>query len=338
MPMLESYLPFLWFAVIGLILLLYVVLDGFDLGAGILSLFPAGDERHSSIAARSLGSVWEANETWLVILGGALFGAFPAACAIVLHALYIPVGAMLLGLILRGVAFGFLDHAIDKTPWRLAFGSGSLLAALAQGFALGGLIQGMSVRDRQFSGTVWDWCSPFSAVVALGVVAGYSLLGATYLIMKTEGTVQRQSARRAKSAALCMLAVAIGVTAWTPFLHRYIADKWLSWETLIWLVPLPLTAAFCFAMLWRALRLPQERAPFFWSLGIFVTSFAGLAASLYPYLIPPALTIAQGASSPATLIFMLIGIGMLLPLIWVYTGYQYAVFGGKAKGQGYSDS
>jgi cytochrome d ubiquinol oxidase subunit II len=330
-------LPLLWFAIIGLILLLYVVLDGFDLGAGILSLFAKRDERHSSTAARSLGSVWEANETWLIILGGALFGAFPPAYGIVLHALYIPITAMLAGLILRGVAFGFLDHAANKRPWNLAFASGSLLAAAAQGLALGGLVQGMAVRGQRFVGTVWDWFSPFSVLVAVGVVAGYSLLGATYLIMKTEGEPQRKSAHHARVAALCMLAVAVGVTLWTPFLHGYIAARWLS-PYVAWLAPLPLSAAYCFGMLWRALRLPHERSPFFWSLGIFVTSFAGLAASLHPYLIPQSLTVMEAASSRDTLIFMLIGIGTLLPVIWVYNGYQYAVFGGKVRGRGYSDS
>ncbi|HYP67385.1 MAG TPA: cytochrome d ubiquinol oxidase subunit II, partial [Thiobacillaceae bacterium] len=191
---------------------------------------------------------------------------------------------------------------------------------------------------QRFVGTIWDWLSPFSVLVAVGVVAGYSLLGATYLIIRTEGTLQRQCARRAKVAVLCTLAVAVGVTLWTPFLHSYIAAKWLSAEYLVWLAPLPLLATFCFGMLWRALKLPQERSPFFWSLGIFVASFGGLAASLYPYLIPQALTVAQAASSRDTLIFMLIGIGTLLPVIWVYNGYQYAVFGGKVKGRGYRDS
>jgi cytochrome d ubiquinol oxidase subunit II len=324
-------LPLVWFAVIGLILLLYVVLDGFDLGAGILSLFANRDERHKSAAARSLGSVWEANETWLVILGGALFGAFPPAYSIVLHALYIPILAMLAGLILR-------DHAADKTPWNLAFGVGSLLAALAQGFALGALIQGMTVSGHQFKGTIWDWLSPFSTLVAAGVVAGYSLLGATYLILKTEGSLQIRSARRARAAAVSMLGAAIGVSLWTPFLHGYIAEKWLDPATWYWLAPLPILAAFCFAMLWRALNRRRERAPFFWSLGIFVTSFAGLAASLYPYLIPPALGVAEAASSRDTLMFMLVGIGTVLPVVWVYNGYQYSVFAGKAKGQDYSDS
>ena len=336
--LLDLHLPLLWFAIIGLILLFYVVLDGFDLGVGILALLAARDQQYSSAAERSLGSVWEANESWLVILGGALFGAFPPAYAIVLHALYIPITAMLAGLILRGVAFGFLDHAANKRPWNLAFAIGSLLAAAAQGIALGGLIQGMAVRGQRFVGTIWDWLSPFSVLVAVGVVAGYSLLGATYLIMKTEGDLQRKGARHARVAALCMLAAAIGVTLWTPFLHRYIADKWLSAAIPYWLAPLPLLATFCFVMLWRALKLPQERSPFFWSLGIFVASFGGLAASLYPYLIPQSLTVTEAASSRGTLVFMLIGIGTLLPVIWVYNGYQYAVFRGKVRGRGKPDS
>jgi len=331
---LQLFLGNIWFFLIGLMLALYVLLDGFDLGVGVLSLF-AGDEDHRGIMMASLGSVWDANETWLVLLGGALFGAFPLVYGVALHALYIPIMLMLFGLIFRGVAFEFHEYAHRKRLWGVAFGAGSTLAAVSQGLALGAVIQGIEVNDGRFVGGVWDWLSPFSLVVGVGVLSGYTLLGATYLIMKTEGDIQERSYRRARVAAWLMLAVAIVVTVTTPFLHARVAARWFSFPAFYYITALPVSAAVTFLMLLRSLRRRMESAPFVWSLAIFVLSFAGLAISLYPSLLPPSVTIENAAASPKTLVFMLTGIGMLLPVMLIYNGYQYLVFRGKVSQRGY---
>jgi cytochrome d ubiquinol oxidase subunit II len=330
------YLANIWFFIIGLVLVLYVVLDGFDLGVGILSLFEGREQRRGMMMA-SLGSVWDANETWLVLLGGALFGAFPVVYGVVLHALYVPILLMIFGLIFRGIAFEFREHASRKLWWNAAFGGGSLVAAASQGLVLGALLEGIEVRGGQFAGGVWDWLSPFSLLIVLGVVAGYTLLGAAYLVLKTEGDLQRRAAQRARIAAWLTVLAGAGVTVWTPLLYDYIAQKWFSPPTLYYLTPLPLFAAFAFFMLLRALRRGYEHTPFLWSLAIFVTSFIGLALSLYPYIVPPYLTVTDAAASGKTLVFMLAGIGMLIPIMLVYNGYQYLVFRGKVRSAHYQD-
>lgn len=336
MDELQQFLGNIWFVLIGLMLVLYVVLDGFDLGVGILSLF-ASDEDHRGVMMASLGSVWDANESWLVVLGGALFGAFPLVYGIALHALYLPVMLMIFGLIFRGVAFEFRLHARRKAPWDIAFGVGSLVAAMCQGLILGMLIRGISVQNMRFSGDLWDWLDPFSILVAAGVSFGYALLGATYLIIKTTGEIQRRSYGHARNSAWVMLAAAVGVTGWTPFLHAHIAEKWFSVPGFFFIAPLPLGALLAFAMLLRSLRNGYEYAPFAYSLIVFLCSFAGLSISLFPFLLPATVTISDAAASPKTLVFMLTGIGMLLPIMLVYNGYQYFVFRDKISQAGYHD-
>jgi len=321
-----------WYLLLGVILALYVVTDGFDLGVGILSLFERDSRRHGWMMA-TLDGVWDANETWLVLFGGALFGAFPAVYAVILHALYIPVIAMLLGLVLRGVAFEFRTHTRYRRIWDLAFGCGSLLAALAQGFALGALISGLPVVDGHFAAGVWFWFSPFSTLVALGVVAGYSLLGGTYLVMKTSYELQAISRCYSARAGWLTLVAAVCVTLATPLFQHYVAQRLLGFPGILYFAPLPLLALGAFVALARALRSGAERSPFFWSLAVFVLSFAGLAASLYPYLVPPSMNVADSASASGTLVFMLVGIGMLFPVMLVYNGYQYLVLGGKVGGE-----
>jgi len=317
-------------------LVMYVVLDGFDLGVGIISLFADSEERRDVMMA-SLGSIWDANETWLVVFAGALFGAFPVAYGALLHALYIPVTAMLFALIFRGIAFEFREHARRKLPWNIAFGLGSLLAALSQGYALGAVIGGLAVRDGAFVGGVWDWFSPTATLVAVGVVFGYTLLGTTYLLLKTEGPYQGTCARRARLMAWLTVLAGIGVSLWTPLRFSYVMARWFDWPNIIYLAPLPAIALFAFVMLLRALNRGYERAPFFWTVAIFLTSFAGLAVSLYPYFIPLHLRLSEGSASSPTLVFMLAGIGMLIPIMLIYNGYQYLVFRGKTRpGQGYS--
>jgi cytochrome d ubiquinol oxidase subunit II len=323
------FLAATWYLLLGTILMLYVITDGFDLGVGILSLFERQESQGSEMMA-TLSGVWDANETWLVLFGGALFGAFPAAYALALYALYIPISAMLFGLILRGVAFKWRAHARSQRIWNLAFGIGSLLAALAQGYGLGGLIGGLPVADGQFTGNAWSWLSPFSSVVAVGVAAGYALLGGTYLIIKTDGDVQAISRKRSTWAAWVTLSAAAVATIATPALHPYIARRWFTVPGEWYLVPLSVVTLGAFATLRQALRSGCETSPFFWSRVIFMTSFVGLAASLYPYLVPPVMTFADTASSSATLVFMLLGIGVLIPVMLVYNGYQYVRRKGRA--------
>lgn len=331
--MVDTVQPFLadiWFFLLGFILVLYVVLDGFTLGVGVISLFAKNEERRDIMMA-SLGSVWDANETWLVVFGGALFGAFPEVYGIVLHGLYIPIMIMIFALIFRGVAFEFREHGRHKRRWNLAFSLGSTIGAAMQGVALGAVLGGIPVVALQFSGSVWHWLSPFALLTALGVVFGYTLLGATYLVLKTEGELQRRARKIAVIAAWLTVLAGVGVSVWTPLRFDYVAERWFSWPEMALLMPLPIAAALCFLMLLRGLKRGFERSPFFWSVGIFLTSFGGLAVSLYPYLVPPTVTALDSASSSKTLIFMLTGIGILIPIMMVYNGYQYLVFRGKAR-------
>jgi cytochrome d ubiquinol oxidase subunit II len=324
----HAFLASIWYVLLGLILMLYVITDGFDLGVGILALLERNEGRRAEMMA-GISGVWDANETWLVLFGGALFGAFPVVYAVALHALYVPVSAMIFGLILRGVAFEFRAQARDKRIWTLAFGGGSLLAALAQGYALGGVISGLPVVDSEFSGGMWSWLSPFSTVVAVGVAAGYALLGATYLIIKTRFGLQAISRKHSRYAAWIMLSAAAFVTIATPLSYDYMAQRWFTLPDVVYLAILPVVGLGAYMKLMRALARGYEYSPFLWSLVIFIASFVGLAASLYPYLVPPVMTLATTASSSTTLVFMLVGIGMLIPVMLVYNGYQYLVFRGK---------
>ena len=316
-----------WLCFLGLFLTFYVLLDGFDLGIGVLSLFVREEERRSIMMA-SLGSVWDANESWLIVLGGALFGAFPIVYGIVLNALYLPIMMMIFGLIFRGIAFEYREHA-HRRLWDYAFGIGSLIAALCQGFALGGLIAGPSVSGERFAGGTFDWLSPFSILVAFGVVFGYVLLGATYLIIKTEGGAQQQATRTAWIAGGLMLVAAAGISVWTPFRYPFVAEKWFGNGIVSAFAIPPLFAVFCSAMLARALCKGHENAPFVWTIGIFLSSLIGLAASFYPYLIPRSVTAEAAGADTLTLVIMMLGIGLLIPAMIVYNGYQYAVLRGK---------
>lgn len=330
---LSHLLAVIWFMIVGLFLVFYVVLDGFDLGVGLLSLV-AGREDRRAVMMTSLSAIWDANESWLVVVGGILFGAFPKAYAMVLSALYIPIIVMLFGLILRGVAFEF--HELSERPygWGLAFGIGSFVAAAAQGFALGALLS-MGTSGAPVTGT-WAWFTPYSCLVAVGVVCGYALLGATYLIMKTEGIMQAPCHPRATIAAVLVLLVAAAVTVYTPLQYSWVAAKWFSRLGIYYYAGPVVLALFSFGMLFRSLRRRAEVAPFVWSLLIFVSSFAGLAATLFPYIIPGQLTVYQAAADPTTLVFMLSMVGLFIPIMIAYNAYQYTVFRGKIRvGEGY---
>jgi cytochrome d ubiquinol oxidase subunit II len=322
----QQFLAGLWYLLLCAILMLYVVSDGFELGVGILSLFDSGDDRRAAVAAAVGGGIRDANEFWLLLFGGGLFGAFPNVYAVTLHALYVPVGVMLSGLVVRAVSFEFFARARGKDRWLVAFGTGSLLTTVGQGYALGAVIGGLPVVSGGFVGSGWSWLSPFSSLVAVGVAAGYALLGGTYLVARTDGVRQDHYRKRSRRAAWITLCSAAAVTVAIPLAHDYVAQRWFSMPNVFLLAGLLCLGLSVFVGLMRALRRAAAYAPFIWSLLLFITAFVGLAASLYPYLIPSAISIVEAASSGATLLFMLVGAGMLIPVMLVYNGYQHIVF------------
>ena len=329
METLDYFLPQVWFAVLALFLFLYVMLDGFDLGVGILSITASSEERRGMLMT-SLGNVWDANETWLVLMGGALFGAFPLAYGTILQALYIPVMVMIFGLIFRAVAFEFREHANTKLFWNIAFGGGSFLAALGQGFALGAILQGIAVDEAgHFIGTTWDWLTWRSLLTALTLIQGYVLIGSTYLILKTEGDLQTTHYWTATISAVTTFIGAVYLTVTTPIFSEEIGNK-LFEEPLVYIFALiPLLGTLLIFLLLRSLYLRQERQPFIWSLLLFLLSFIGLGLVVFPYIIPTKITIYQAAADPSSLVFMIIFIGFLIPIMLAYNIYNYIVFRGK---------
>ncbi len=324
-----------WFGIIGFLLLLALALDGFDLGVGILSLLGREETRRTEMM-NSIGPFWHANLTWLVVAGGLLFGAFPLAYAVVFSALYLPVILMIFGLIFRGVAFDFRAEARGRGGWGLAFGAGSLLAALAQGFVAGGFCCGFQMAGGQFAGGLWDWLNPFAALVALGLLSAYVLLGATYLIMKTSGPLQEDCYRYAQAAAWVTLVLAAAVGLWALKKNPFLTRHWFTFPG-FWVTVCPvLLGIVAFALLIYSLLRLKETAPFGWSLALFACLALALAASLYPYVIPPEITLAEAAAPAGTLMVMLAVIIVALPLMLLYNGYQYRVFRGKSAG-GYGE-
>lgn len=308
-----------WFVLIGLMLAFYVITDGFDLGVGILSLFTRREDQRDQIFA-SIAHVWDANETWLVVLGGALFGAFPAAYAALMSGLYVPVMTLIASLILRGAAIEFRHAARDKRGWDLAFGLGSLGAALAQGVVLGRVITGLAP----------GWGSLlFVAVAALGVVAGYVLLGAGYLLKKTGGLLARRARGWVVLGLAATLLAASVLTVFTLFLSALGRERWAQPGALPVLLGFGALAALACAWIVYALFVGERRGPFRGAILLFLASFGGLAFSLFPNLLPGRLTVLQAASDNATLLFMLIGIGFVFPIMIGYNLYQYHALRGE---------
>ncbi|MEJ2671481.1 MAG: cytochrome d ubiquinol oxidase subunit II [Deltaproteobacteria bacterium] len=327
----EMSLPDIWFAILALVLFLAVGLDGFDLGVGIISLFTK-DEKHHSILMGSIGPIWHANLTWLVVVGGLFFGAFPLAYGVIFTALYIPLIAMIIAMAFRGVSFDFRAEAKDKRAWSLAFGWGSLAATLAQGFAVGGFLAGLAMQGDKFVGGVFGWLNPFAAVVALAVVCGYTLLGATWLIMKTEGDLQRESYRYARASAWPLVILAVSLAVWSAYRYPFLVQKWFTGPD-FWLTLFPLLlAAVAFILLMRSLGKLQETAPFVWSVVLFALATCGTAAGIHPYVIPPSVTLETAASPYLTLVIMLVVVAFILPIMLIYNAYNYIVFRGKATG------
>jgi cytochrome d ubiquinol oxidase subunit II len=323
----------IWAALIAFAVFAYVVLDGFDLGVGILFM-TVKDERERDTMVNAVAPVWDANETWLVMGGAGLFAAFPLAYSVVLSALYAPLIAMLLALIFRGVSFEFRFRSPQsKAFWDVCFAAGSTLATLCQGIVLGAFVQGISIEGRAYAGGWFDWLTPFSLMTGVALVIGYALLGATWLIIKTEGPLQERMYALAWPLTLGVVAMIVIVSVWTPLLDAEIAARWFSWPNLLLLSPVPLLVAANTAALAAALRKRWEYAPYLLALGLFTLSYAGLGISLYPYIVPRQFTIWEAAAPDATLRFFLVGAGVLIPLILSYKAYTYWLFRGKVSAE-----
>jgi cytochrome d ubiquinol oxidase subunit II len=280
----------------------------------------------------SVAPIWDGNETWLVLGGVALFAAFPLAFAVIMPALYFPILAMLLGLIFRGVAFEFRHVAqTSRKRWDHSFFWGSLVATFAQGCVLGKFVQGFEVAGRHYAGTSWDWVDPFVLAVGVGLVFGYALLGATWLVMKTEGELQDWARGKARASLVGVAAFIAMVSLWTPFIDERIADRWFTWPNTALLAPVPLVTAGLAWWLWRSLARGRDVAPFVASMGLFAMCYLGLGISLFPYVAPPSITLWDAAAAPQSQAFLLIGTLFLLPIIFTYTGWSYWVFRGKVR-------
>jgi cytochrome d ubiquinol oxidase subunit II len=329
-------LAIIWAFIIAFAVFVYVVMDGFDLGLGIL--FPLFREKHDrDIIMNSVAPVWDGNETWLVLGGGGLMAAFPLAYAVLMPALYTPMIAMLVGLIFRGVAFEFRWRTqTEPNRWDLAFFGGSLVAALAQGIALGAILQGVHVEARHYAGGWWDWLTPFSILTGISVVVGYTLLGATWLVMKTEGELRDRAYRLSWILLFAMLGAIGAVSIATPFLHIQYTERWFAWPNIVFTAPVPIAVTAVTVLLLRSLANKYDYQPFFLTLVLFLLSYAGLGISMYPYIVPQSITIWEAASPADSQLFMLVGVAILIPLILAYTGWAYWVFRGKVRpGIGY---
>ncbi len=326
----------IWAFIIAFAVFVYVVMDGFDLGLGILfPLFP--DKRDRDIITNTVAPVWDGNETWLVLGGGGLMAAFPLAYAVLLPALYPPMIAMLIGLIFRGVAFEFRWRTTSvRNRWDLAFAGGSWLAALSQGIALGAILQGVHVEGRQYAGGWLDWLTPFSLLTGVSLVAGYALLGATWLILKTEGQLRERAYHLSWYLLFAMLLAITAVSIATPLLTIHYAQRWFTWPNIALTAPVPIAVAAVTVLLLKNLAEKRDGWPFPLTLLLFLLSYAGLGISMYPYIVPQSITIWQAAAPAKSQIFMLFGVAVLIPLILVYTGWAYWVFRGKVQpGSGY---
>ncbi|GLS21208.1 quinol oxidase subunit [Labrys miyagiensis] len=321
----------IWTLILGMAVFFYVLLDGFDLGVGMLyGLAP--DTPSRNIIMNSIAPIWDGNETWLVLGGLGLLAAFPVAFAIIIPAVYFPILVMLLALVFRGVAFEFrFRDTAHKTFWDHAFCYGSGIATFAQGVVLGAFIQGFQVTGRTFSGSSFDFLTPFSLLTGVALLFGYGLLGSGWLILKTEGAVQA-AARMQGRVCLLGVIVAVGIVSiWTPFMSPAISARWFGWPNTLLLAPIPIATAVVAILTWRALESEAEAAPFIGSIGMFALSYVGIAISLFPMIVPGHFTLWEAASSPRTQAFLLVGTLVLLPVILMYTSWSYWVFRGKVR-------
>lgn len=331
----EFDLTMAWAVILLFAVFAYVVMDGFDLGIGILfPAFTVGTGRDR--AMNSVAPVWDGNETWLVLGGGGLMAAFPLAFAVIMTAVYPPVIAMVLALVFRGVAFEarWRDPS-HRAWWDAAFHGGSTVAALSQGIILGALVQGVTVEGREYAGGWWDWLTPFTLLTGASVVVGYALLGATWLILKTDGETQARARRFAPWLLGGLLLGIVLVSMATIGLDFDYHHRWTDYPTVLWTAQVPLLTAIIAYAFWRALRRGRELAPFLLGLGLFALTFTGLCISMFPYVVPRTITVYDAASPDSSLLFMLVGAVVLIPIILAYTTWSYWVFRGKVRDEGY---
>ena len=323
-------LPLVWYGLIATAIFLYVLLDGFDLGLGILFPFAPSDSCRNRMM-NSIAPFWDGNETWLVLGGGGLFAAFPLAYAILMPALYMPVILMLIGLIFRGVAFEFRFKATGRSRrfWEYSFHFGSLAATFMQGIVLGAFVQGVTVKGRSFAGGAFDWLNAYSVMVGMALVFGYALLGATWLVMKTDGITQ-DWARKCAGYVLGYVGIFLGIVSISmPIMNVDIKALWFSLPNIFYLLPIPSSTLVLFVMIWRGLHKGKEYLPFFMSIGVFLMGYLGLGISLWPWLVPFKVSFRQAAAAPESQSLLLVGTAVMLPLILGYVAYSYYVFRGK---------
>ena len=337
----ESQLPLIWAGLLALAVFMYIALDGFDLGLGILFPFASKDSDRD-VMMGSIAPVWDGNETWLILGGGGLFAAFPKAYAALMPAVYMPIIFMLIALVFRGVAFEFRFRASDqgRRIWDQAFHWGSVIAAFSQGLVLGTIVQGVTLVDGRFAGGMFDWFTPFSFVVGCSLVWGYVLLGSTWLVIKSEGELLTWARQVARTSAAVVLLMMLVVSLWIPLLDVAAADRWglrypdIDWSRLLPLTPIPLLVALSAFRLIRGLRNGALYSPYLWTLALFLLGFVGLLTGIYPYLVPYELSYRDAAAAPNAQGLLLVGAVIMLPIILGYTGYLYWVFRGKVKAGG----
>lgn len=332
-------LSVIWFVIIVFSTLMYIVMDGFDLGIGILFPF-IRDGEDRDVMVNSVAPVWDGNETWLVLGGAALFGAFPLAYSVIVDALTIPLTLMLIGLIFRGVAFEFRFKATPahRPFWDKSFLVGSILATFCQGIVVGAVISGFPVEGRTFAGSQLGWLTPFNLFCGAGLIVAYALLGASWLVMKSEDPLQQKMRALVQPLLLVLLAIMAIISAWTPLTHPQIAERWFSLPNIYWLLPVPVLVVLCSLWLWKSARSETSLhgTPFVLTLALVFLGFSGLGISIWPYIIPPAITLWQAAAPPQSQAFMLPGALIIMPVILIYTFWSYYVFRGKVQhGEGY---
>jgi cytochrome d ubiquinol oxidase subunit II len=330
-------LPLLWAIIILFAIMMYVVMDGFDLGIGMLfPWFPEKEDR--DVMMNTVAPVWDGNETWLVLGGAGLMAAFPLAYSVVLSALFLPLTLMLVGLVFRGVAFEFRfkTEGAQRRVWDWSFALGSFAATFAQGVTLGAFIDGIPMLAEQYSGGPFDWLRPFPLFCGVGLVVAYMLLGSSWLVMKTGSALQAEMRRRTRTWVWALLAVIVVISVWTPLAHAGIAKRWFTLPNLYWFAPVPALVGVCMFFLLRSLKRDAEIAPFLLTLALVFLGYSGLGISLWPNVIPPNVSIWEAAGPPQSLGFALVGALLIIPVILMYTAFSYWVFRGKVQpGEGY---
>lgn len=322
-------LPFIFAGLLGFIILIYVILDGFDLGIGILFPFTSSESERDTMM-NSIAPVWDGNETWLVFGGAMLYGAFPKVYGLLLPILYMPIMLMLIALIFRGVSFEFRFKAKKSKPiWNWTFSISSVAATFFQGVILGAFVQGFSINESLMTINNPDWLTPFSLCTGIALVCGYALLGATWMIIKSTGRLQRKMIHYARGLVVLVSIFLIFVSVWTPLHSEEIFHRWYSFPNVFLLSPLPLLALVSIYQIWKNLNTGSEYKPFFYSIVVFLCAYTGIAISVYPYLIPYQVTLWEAAAPDSTLRFILIGVVIMLPVLLAYTLYAYHLFRGK---------